>query len=871
MKIMKKIVKKIDNNSLIKSIRVIFLFFSFLFFVDSAMSVTYTVTTTADSGAGSLRDAIQAANGTPEDDTIVFNITSGCSGGVCTITLTSGTLVINSAGSLTITNAGGSQRIEISGNNSTRVFFVNSGANLTIDSITIRNGSATGGNFGGGINNSGTVTITNSTITNNSAGFGGGINNSGTVTITNSTITNNSATVGGGIRNVGTVNITNSTITNNSAGLGGGITNGGTVNITNSTITNNSATVGGDGGGIYNSGGATVNARNTIIANNSAPNGPDFSGTLNSQGYNLIRSTIGTTITGVTTGNITGQDPQLAPLGNYGGPTQTQRPLPSSPVINAGDPSTTGLPSTDQRGAVRVLGGRVDIGAVEITTLFVTNTSDSGADSLRNILSGGQGTPVDIIRFNIPTGASGCSGGVCVITLNSPLVVNPGVGSLAITNAGGNQRIEISGNNSTRVFEVNSGANLTIDSITIRNGSAGDGGGIRNNGGTVNITNSTITNNSAFFGGGIVNVSGGTVNITNSTITNNSASGPGSIGGGGILNFSGGTVNITNSTITNNSASGPGSIGGGGIRNLGTVNARNTIIANNSASNGPDFSGTLNSLDYNLIENTSGATITGATANNILGQDPLLTPLGYYGGPTWTRAPISNSPAIDGGDSCVKTLSCSSNNPPFAITKDQRGVTRTRFVDIGAYESNAFTAVLPNARAQETYDFMITQYNLSEGNFIYQMVGLPSGLSLQQVTTATDSTVRITGSPTQTGNFTPILNIIDTNTGSLASVTYLLFVAAPTAASVEISGRVLTPSGGGLLGALVTLTDQSGNVRVARTTTFGYYRFTDIEAGQTVVITVRSKRYEYQPQVVFVASDITELNFYPDGYKNLEP
>jgi hypothetical protein len=223
MKIMKKIVKKIDNNSLIKSIRVIFLFFSFLFFVDSAMSATYTVTTTADSGGGSLRNAIVAANSTFEDDTILFNI-SDCS--ACTITLTSGPLVIapsSSAGRLTIRNANiFFQSIYISGNNSDRVFQVDSGANLTIDSITIRDGSASS-----------------------------------------------------------------------------------------------------SGGGIDNNGG-TVNARNTIIANNSAPNGPDFGGTLNSQGYNLIKDTSGTTITGVTTGNITGQDPLLTPLGYYGGSTRTR-------------------------------------------------------------------------------------------------------------------------------------------------------------------------------------------------------------------------------------------------------------------------------------------------------------------------------------------------------------------------------------------------------------------------------------------------------------------------------------------------------------------------------------------------------------------
>jgi hypothetical protein len=64
--------------------------------------------------------------------------------------------------------------------------------------------------------------------------------------------------------------------------------------------------------------------------------------------------------------NITGQDPQLGALGDNGGPTETQRPAFASSAINAGDPAFAGPPSEDQRGNARVVGGRVDIGAVEV-------------------------------------------------------------------------------------------------------------------------------------------------------------------------------------------------------------------------------------------------------------------------------------------------------------------------------------------------------------------------------------------------------------------------------------------------------------------------------------------------------------------------
>jgi len=90
-----------------------------------------------------------------------------------------------------------------------------------------------------------------------------------------------------------------------------------------------------------------MNLENSIVAGNSAPTGTNISGTVSSS-------------TGV---NLTNGTPQLAPLGNYGGPTQTMPPLPGSPAIDAGL-STANTPATDQRGFTRV-SGTLDIGAVE--------------------------------------------------------------------------------------------------------------------------------------------------------------------------------------------------------------------------------------------------------------------------------------------------------------------------------------------------------------------------------------------------------------------------------------------------------------------------------------------------------------------------
>ena len=84
--------------------------------------------------------------------------------------------------------------------------------------------------------------------------------------------------------------------------------------------------------------------------------------------------------------------------------------------------------------------------------------------------------------------------------------------------------------------------------------------------------------------------------------------------------------------------------------------------------------------------------------------------------------------------------------------------------------------------------------------------------------------------------------------------------AAPTAAGVAISGRVLIGRRG-LRNATVYLTNQNGETLASRTTAFGYYHFDDITAGQTVILTVVSKRYQFAPQVVSLTDDLTNFNF----------
>jgi CSLREA domain-containing protein/uncharacterized repeat protein (TIGR01451 family) len=265
---------------------------------------------------------------------------------------------------------------------------------LTLN-VTTQNGGAIG-NFANSGYAGGTVRVSDSIISSNIGADGGGISNfSGTVIITNSTIYGNSASQGGGISNgassLNTMTLTNVTVSGNLANSAGGILNGfkSTMHLNNVTIANNTAQWSTDptrgiGGGLLNGDQAVVTLQNTLIGGNFAVEaGSDCysasrAAVLTSQGYNLIQNTADCDITGDTTGNITGQDPKVAILGNYGGIAPTHALLTGSPAIDAGNPSNPGSGGTactslDERGIARPqpVGGRCDIGAFELQGGFL--------------------------------------------------------------------------------------------------------------------------------------------------------------------------------------------------------------------------------------------------------------------------------------------------------------------------------------------------------------------------------------------------------------------------------------------------------------------------------------------------------------------
>jgi hypothetical protein len=482
-----------------------------------AEAATFSVSNLDDAGPGSLRQAVLNANAAAGADTITFQ--AGLTG---TILLTGGQISIED--SVDVQGPGPSV-LTVSGNDSSRVFYVydaastvdvtisgltladgtgspgggivNWGENLTLDNVVVT--GCNSANVGGGIavlggddpatfsftlrdsvvsgnaatesggalfldETEATVLIQNSALTGNSAADGGAISADlllADVTIEQSAISGNTAVaLGGGVHvevldSGGSLIMRQSTISGNRGTAGGGAFVGylyGTLLLENSTVSGNSAvgvpgspggglfigylygetagafvrhsTLAGNtavqGGGIFLESGA-VAVEQTIVANNVAEVGDDLANGPDGR-FDLFFSLVETPETANVNdlgGSILNQDPQLGPLQNNGGPTQTHLPAAGSPAINAGDPAFSPPPATDQRGLARVAEGRIDIGSVEVAastlqlsasayavnengvtvTITATRTgSTSGAISVDYFTSPGTaGSPADFL------------------------------------------------------------------------------------------------------------------------------------------------------------------------------------------------------------------------------------------------------------------------------------------------------------------------------------------------------------------------------------------------------------------------------------------------------------------------------------------
>lgn len=229
---------------------------------------------------------------------------------------------------------------------------------------------------------------------------------------------------------------------------------------------------------------------------------------------------------------------------------------------------------------------------------------------------------------------------------------------------------------------------LTVTECTAENGGAV---ALKGDRAKALIRRSTMYKNTAMDSGGAVYVEAGQAELENSTIHVNGAA-----SGGGVAVLEKGGVHLEHVTLTQNTATtqGGGLFASGNATSGATSSgkavestipesnaaAARSIIGNNAAPVGPDIAGPLESGDYNLINDPSGAHITGAAEHNHYNEPPLLKPLNPNGGNTRTQLPAPNSPALDK----AKTS---------PLKEDQMGTKRPqdKLYDLGAVEVRADT------------------------------------------------------------------------------------------------------------------------------------------------------------------------------------
>ena len=649
------------------------------------------VTNTANSGAGTLREALSFLC---DDQASTITFDPSLSGQ--TIALASELLV---AGRVTITAADLPLGITLSGNNATRVMRTLGGADVSLVQLTVANGFASGApaHASGLVVDAGSTAIviacsfTNNATEGDSDSFvaghaaeGGAIRNRGSLVVLRSAFHGNRAVGGNGgtfaglgqsgggalgaaIHNLGALHATHNTFTSNSAtggigglsgmGFQGGIggravavlANLGSATLNHTTLYTNSAVGGAGGAGTPNGAvgpahGSVVSLVGTLAVSNSihAGNVPDNMGSVTFQTNNLI-----------------GGNPLLAPLGNHGGPTMTMPPLFGSPAIDAGDDAVTNGTTIDQRGFARFSGSHVDIGAVEFQVgTVVSNTANTGENSLRAAAT--YNPPGTTVTF-----ASALSGQT--ITLTNQLELSR---DITIDGSGLPSGITLSGHNANRILRPNAPAVIVLDSLVLANGYDGSDGGAIYNDADLTLRRCTVVSNSAgASGGALYNV--GTLAMEHCTLARNSAS----VGGAIASGFSG-AITAGHSTYWMNTAAG---VEGDAILILSgaSLTLNRCIVAGGLGINPAIYNYGGITLEGTNIVNTifdePGFGSTGG-AGTYLNINPLLGPLGNYGGPTPTMPLLPSSPARNKGGGST-------------ATSDQRGFPIVGIPDIGAYEA----------------------------------------------------------------------------------------------------------------------------------------------------------------------------------------
>ncbi|QDT00006.1 beta strand repeat-containing protein [Adhaeretor mobilis] len=513
---------------------------------------TNTGTLAANDNHNMLREAIAFANDTAGSQTITFQPSVFASGGTITLSVP-GTNQLEITDSVVI-NGLGANLVTVSGNDNSRVFLIDNGNDnteiaVTLRDLTIRDGNTApgpsnivDGEEGAGIRNTENLTLDGVAVTSNTtlrAGAtiperdGGGIFHSiGTLLITDSTFSDNSAENGAAIAvSSGSVTIDNSTIRDNSANVDGGgiLVTSGTVNVTGGSLIELN-TASDDGGGIFASTGTLVNIDGSTVSGNEADD----------KGGGIVVT--GATLT-VTGGSLVGGDADaILPLeSNKAGVNGGGIFADASSVVTIDGSRVSGNIADTDGGGIYVTGGTVNV--MSGSSIELNTASDDGGGIFAST-----GTLVNIDGSTVSGNEADDKGGGIVVT---GATLNITGGSVV----GGDASVVIpresnkAGVNGGGIF-ADASSVVTIDNSTVSGNIADDkGGGVFISGGTLDVQNGSTLggdteaerNKAMDSGGAIFAQSGAVVTIDASTVSGNIAD----ASGGGIFMISG-TLNIQN-------------------------------------------------------------------------------------------------------------------------------------------------------------------------------------------------------------------------------------------------------------------------------------------------------------------------------------
>jgi hypothetical protein len=755
----------------------------------SAPAATETVTSSGDSGPGSLRGVIAAAG---NGDTIEFDASLEGQ----TIVLTSGAIGVDK--SLTIDGPGASE-LTIDAGHASQILTVTAG-NLSISGLTFVN--AAGPENGGAIAQTGTgsLNVSECTFTGNTAGGAGGNADSSNVGHGGAIYASESS---------GPTFVSDSFFSGNTAGGPGGL--GFQSGL-------------GSGGAIWDRGEALTVADSTFIANTAGGGGGDgVQSGLGAGGAIQKAGGLSLTVTGSefadnTAGGAGGSEESSGRA--FGGAIYVSDPDEQKPALAVVD-STFSDNAAGGDGGDGPISGSGEGGAIEHFSegaLTVSGGTFEGNSAGGDGGAGGLG-----FVFGPPTGSGGGTGGAIFISestsstsiTESVFTANTaggngstgtlsgrgeggavkgdgGIGPVTIVdstfaeNSVGGQSGSGSGSGFGSGGAVDTFSSLTVrDSAFIANaasaqGSQGTGGAItnRNNVSPLTVSGSTFADNVAGGNGGLGyggaisawSVSPRVATITNTTLVGNSAGGGGALGHGGAIDVDGAvSATLASVTIDENEVGAGGT--GAGISGAGSVTAKATIVSGNTGATNCDVP--VASSSYSLEGPSPGNTSCGF---DLPSADPMLEPLADNGGPTETQALVASSPAVD----AVPAAKC-----PTKV--DQRGEPRPdngkSVCDVGAFElqdppvAPAITNVAAATfQVDKPGDFTVTATGLP-APALSATGALPGGVSFVD---NGDGTARLSGTPgVGTEGSYPIAIRASNGTAPDAEQSFVLTVQAP--------------------------------------------------------------------------------------------